>query len=112
MLRASAGRSNDHRHLDLDDPDLAAAILADVDAVLGLRGAPIATRLGRWIDSLPQYRPGHLARVEAMESALADAHLPIVLAGAAYRGLGVPACIHQGEQADAKLLPPALAHSD
>ncbi len=101
ILRASAGRSNDHRHLDLDEADLTEAMLRDLDRVLGLRGAPTEVRVGRWERSLPQYAPGHLDRVAAMEAALDG--LPIVLAGAAYRGLGVPACINQGEQAAARL---------
>jgi oxygen-dependent protoporphyrinogen oxidase len=53
----------------------------------------------RWPRSFPQYEPGHLDRVDDIERALAAAAPHVVLAGAALRGLGVPACIRQGRDA-------------
>lgn len=101
ILRVSAGRHHDDRHLDLDDADLLQAVLADLDAVVGLHGAPSEVRIGRWVRSFPQYQPGHLDRIADAEAALAD--LPVTLAGAALRGVGVPACIRSGEAAAARL---------
>lgn len=101
ILRVSAGRHRDDRHLDLDDADLLEAVLADLDAVVGLGGAPTEVRVGRWVRSFPQYQPGHLDRIADAEAALAD--LPVTLAGAALRGVGVPACIRSGEDAAARL---------
>ncbi len=101
LLRVSAGRFGDDRHLDLDDHDLTERVLVDLDRVLGLRGAPTEVRVGRWPASFPQYAPGHLERVDELEAALAP--LPLVLAGAALRGVGVPACIRTGEEAAARL---------
>jgi oxygen-dependent protoporphyrinogen oxidase len=52
----------------------------------------------RWGGALPQYAPGHLDRVAAARAALAS--LPgIALAGAAYDGVGIPACVASGETA-------------
>ena len=101
LLRVSAGRYGDDRHLDLDDADLTDRILADLDRVLGLDAGPTEVRVGRWPRSFPQYAPGHLDRMDAVEAGLADG--PIVLAGAALRGVGVPACIRSGEEAAARL---------
>ncbi|MCU1497296.1 MAG: hemG, partial [Acidimicrobiales bacterium] len=101
ILRVSAGRFGDDRHLGLDDSDVTDRLLDDLDRVLGVRAGPTEVRIGRWERSFPQYAPGHLDRVDALDAALA--HLPVVLAGAAYRGLGVPACIRQGEEAAARL---------
>lgn len=101
ILRVSAGRHGDDRHLDLDDAELTKAVLADLDAIVGLRGAPTEVRVTRWPRSFPQYAPGHLDRIDAAEAALTD--LPIALAGAALRGVGVPACIRSGEDAATKL---------
>jgi oxygen-dependent protoporphyrinogen oxidase len=47
---------------------------------------------------MPQYAVGHLDRVAAMEGRAA-ALGGIVLAGAAYRGVGVPDCVRSGEAA-------------
>jgi oxygen-dependent protoporphyrinogen oxidase len=101
LLRVSAGRFGDDRHLDLDDVDLTARVLADLDRIVGVRAAPSEVRVGRWPASFPQYAPGHLRRIDAAEQALAS--LPIALAGAALRGVGVPACIRTGEEAAARL---------
>ncbi|MEO6627807.1 MAG: protoporphyrinogen oxidase [Aquihabitans sp.] len=104
ILRVSAGRQRDTRHLDLDDADLTATLLRDIDRVVGLRGDPTEVRVGRWTNSFPQYAPGHLDRVTAMEAELAALPgQPVALAGAMLRGVGVPACIHSGERAAADL---------
>ncbi|MBA2495590.1 MAG: protoporphyrinogen oxidase [Acidimicrobiia bacterium] len=103
VLRASAGRFGAAAALDLDDDDLVAAVLADLDDLLGLAGDPTEVRVNRWVDGFPQYEPGHLARLAAVEADLA-ARLPLVrLAGAAHRGIGIPACIRQGRAAAAAL---------
>ncbi len=101
ILRASAGRSGDDRHLDLDDAALTERVLADLDRVVGVRGAPTEVRVGRWPRSFPQYAPGHLDRIDALEAALADT--PLRLAGMALRGVGIPACIRSAELAAASL---------
>jgi oxygen-dependent protoporphyrinogen oxidase len=103
LLRASAGRHGDERAFDLDDDDLAAALLADLDRTMNLRAEPVAVRVSRWPRSFPQYAPGHLERVDAVEAALRRDTPALVVTGAAFRGLGVPACIHQGRQAGAAL---------
>jgi oxygen-dependent protoporphyrinogen oxidase len=47
---------------------------------------------------MPQYHLGHLDRVARIESRAAK--LPgLHLAGNAYRGVGIPHCIHSGQQA-------------
>ena len=46
----------------------------------------------RWGGGLPQYLVGHPARVAAVRSAVAE--VPgLAIAGAAFEGVGVPACI-------------------
>ena len=46
-----------------------------------------------------QYAPGHVERVDALTATLARDVPGLWLAGAAYRGLGLPACIAQGRAA-------------
>ncbi len=110
LLRASAGRMGDDRALDLDDTDLVGQLLADLDVTMGVRGEPAGIRVTRWERSFPQYEPGHLARVAALEAELAARTPGVVVAGAAQRGLGLPACITQGRRAARAVLavvPPA-----
>ncbi len=103
LLRASAGRYGDDRAIQMDDDELLAAVLADLATTMGLSGEPTDVRITRWPRSFPQYTPGHSARVDRIEAALADAAPGLVLAGAAYRGVGIPACINSGRTAAASL---------
>jgi len=110
IIRASAGRDGDDHALDLDDDELIAAVLADLTRLMDVRGDPTEVRVSRWPHSFPQYRPGHLTRVDEVERTLA-ADLPqVVVTGAAHRGLGIPACIRQGRGAARTLL--ARLHTD
>lgn len=102
-LRASVGRDGDDRALRLDDDTLLHAVLDDLRDTMGLHGTPREVRIGRLPGSFPQYRPSHLTRVDAVDAELAT-HTPgVVVAGAALRGLGVPACIRQGRSAAARV---------
>jgi oxygen-dependent protoporphyrinogen oxidase len=98
LLRVSAGRSGDERHRDLDDEELAAASLDDLAAILEVREQPDEVRVTRWDQAFPQYRVGHLIRVATVEKSVA-ALGAVAVAGAAYRGVGIPACIASGRTA-------------
>jgi oxygen-dependent protoporphyrinogen oxidase len=58
----------------------------------------------RWPQGFPQYTVGHLERVAAIEAAVARDLPGIMLAGAAYRGVGIPACIASARRAVAGAL--------
>jgi oxygen-dependent protoporphyrinogen oxidase len=47
---------------------------------------------------MPQYVLGHPDRLEQIDGALEE-HPGLALAGAAYRGVGIPDCIASGEHA-------------
>ena len=63
-----------------------------------------AVRVTPWPRSLPQYRPGHLERVNDLERCLAADASGLIAAGAALRGLGLPACVRQGRAAATRAL--------
>ena len=52
----------------------------------------------RFANAFPQYRVHHLLRIAGIESALSRLG-GVALAGAAYRGVGIPACIASGRGA-------------
>jgi protoporphyrinogen/coproporphyrinogen III oxidase len=93
LVRASVGRYRGEAELQRPDDELTAAVVADVVDLLQLdRPEPLDTRLVRWGGALPQYLVGHVARVDAVRAAVSD--VPgLAIAGAAFRGVGVPACI-------------------
>jgi len=99
LLRASAGRWQDERALEMDDADLVGAVHAELDEALGLAEGPTEVRVSRWTRSFPQFWPGHLERIAALESTLADVAPRVALAGAALRGVGIPACVTGGQAA-------------
>jgi oxygen-dependent protoporphyrinogen oxidase len=99
LVRVSAGRIDDERATALDDESLVQALIDEVKTTSAIDGEPIDVRVNRWPKSFPQYEPGHLDRVARLESDLAAALPHVALAGAALRGLGVPACIRQGRDA-------------
>ena len=98
-VRSSVGRFGDEGGLQREDADLTAAVVADVADLLDLeRREPLQTALVRWVDGLPQYLVGHPQRVVAVRSAVA-AVPGLAVAGAAYGGVGVPACIRDARRA-------------
>jgi oxygen-dependent protoporphyrinogen oxidase len=98
-VRASVGRYGDESQLQRDDDDLTAAVVADVADLLDLqRPEPVEAHLVRWGGGLPQYLVGHPQRVVAIRDAVA-AVPGLAVAGAAYDGVGVPACIRGARRA-------------
>ncbi len=96
VLRASVGRHHDRHAGALSDGALVDAVIAELGPVLGLHEGPAATRVTRWPGALPQFRPGHLDRVDRWLAAV-PAELPgVALAGAHLQGLGIPSCVRSG----------------
>jgi oxygen-dependent protoporphyrinogen oxidase len=103
LLRASVGRFGDDRAAALDDGALTDRVVAEVARMVGVRGDPTASSVTRWPVCLPQYRVHHLLRVASVEAALRR-HPPLAVAGAAYRGVGIPACVASGRAAAGRVL--------
>jgi oxygen-dependent protoporphyrinogen oxidase len=108
VVRAFAGRHSDDRALRLNDEELEETLLKDLAEVLGVVTPPTASLLHRWQDALPQYVTGHLAKIGRIETALASSPT-LALSGAAYHGIGIPACIDDAEAASSRLLQSLLA---
>ncbi len=98
LLRASIGRFGEAQALRRSDSDLLVAAGQEVAAMLNLTGSPYAGSVTRWGGGLPQYTVGHLDRVRTIRAAVAE--VPgLAVAGAAYDGVGVPACIRSAHAA-------------
>jgi len=92
FVRCSLGRIGEEQVLQRDDGELTALAAADLAAATGVRGAPTASLVTRWGGALPQYTVGHLDRVARIQASLA-AQPRLAGCGAAYAGVGIPACI-------------------
>jgi len=103
LLRASLGRVDDTRSRDWSDEDVITRAWEDLGALMGVRGQPMEARVTRYADAFPQYRVHHLLRTAGVESALARLG-GLAVAGSAYRGVGIPACIASGRAAARSLL--------
>jgi len=98
LLRASAGRFGDRRAEEMDDGALRSRAAAELSSILGITAPPTEAMVTRWRHAFPQYRVGHLMRVSGIEAAVK--RLPaLAVAGAPYRGVGIPACIGSGREA-------------
>jgi protoporphyrinogen/coproporphyrinogen III oxidase len=94
VLRVSLGRYGDEQVLQRADEALAALAHAELGTLLGRAlPAPDHTVVQRWGGALPQYAPGHLDRIAAARAALP---VTVAVAGAAYDGVGIPACVQSG----------------
>lgn len=105
VLRASAGHAGDGgAAVAMDPTTLIDELLVDLGEHLGLDGAPDVVRATPWPRSLPQYRPGHLDRARTWQTTAWGTHPGLWLTGASFEGLGLPACVRQGEAAARRVL--------
>lgn len=104
LVRASAGRADDARVQLLDDAQLVERLHTDLAEATGLDHDPLGSVVQRWPSTMPQLEVGHADRVAEVTRALA-ADLPgVALAGSAYLGPGLSACLRSAEQAAAGVL--------
>jgi protoporphyrinogen/coproporphyrinogen III oxidase len=103
VVRCSMGRSGETALLQRDDSDLAALAEAELADAIGITASSVAQRVTRWGGALPQYNVGHLDRVAAIRAAVA-AQPGLAVAGAAYDGIGIPACVATAKAAAQQVL--------
>lgn len=100
LLRASVGRAGEP--VPYDDEELVTHVADELRPLLRLPKRPYDAFVARWDDALPQYALGHLDRVATIEDAV-HAVPGLAVAGAAYRGVGIAACVASGEAAAARV---------
>lgn len=92
LIRCFAGGAGKEGELDRTDDELRDRALGDLGEILGIKTRPEFVRIFRWDKANPQYTVGHDARIDGIEEALRR-HPGLALAGAYYRGVGIPDCI-------------------
>ena len=101
LLRCYLGRAGEDPLRD-DDESLLNAVRRDIGTVLGVRVEPWLQRLYRWPAGMPQYTVGHVGRMAAVADSLSRVPA-LAVAGAAYRGVGMPDVVRQANQAAAAI---------
>jgi protoporphyrinogen/coproporphyrinogen III oxidase len=103
LLRCFIGGPGHEDQVDLPDQEILELVRAELKDLLSIEAEPVLWRIYRWHKANPQYSVGHLDRVRAIHAQLGK--LPgLYLTGSAYEGVGVPDCIHQGEQTAQKVM--------
>ena len=96
LMRCSIGRHREEQVLQVEDRELVQTALEDLADAIGLSVRPVDWHVQRWGGGLPQYAVGHLDRVRRVRGVVAG--FPgLAVCGAAYDGLGIPACIASAE---------------
>lgn len=107
VLRVSTGRYSDKRSENASDNNLWVQIKQEITEILGATSDPLDLKTHRWNEALPQYRPFHNDLVQSIRAEL-RAHSGIEICGAAFDGIGIPACIESGKKAAHSLLSGSL----
>jgi protoporphyrinogen/coproporphyrinogen III oxidase len=103
LLRVFVGGALQPELVQLSDDETRRLVLKELGELIGLSGQPEFCEIARWQGLMPQYHVGHLDLVRQIEErAAAIPHF--ALAGNAYRGVGIPFCIHSGEQAAERIV--------
>lgn len=105
LIRLTSGRYGDTRSAEMDDQTLVSTLLGELNEAVPLAAEPDAVRIQRWPNALPQYEPGHLDLVAEIRHAVgASRNGRLRVVGAAYDGIGIPACIDSGRTAARELM--------
>lgn len=101
LLRVFFGGSRRPEMVEWPDEQLLAVVRDELQKILGIAAQPVLARIYRWPLANPQYDVGHLDRVARLEALCPPG---LYLTGSAYRGVGIPDCIRQGEETAARVL--------
>lgn len=102
LVRMSAGRAGEDHLDDLSDDELVDSLHADLADLTGLHTAPHRAVVRRWPATIPQLHVGHREVIASVRERLDGRHR-IILAGAAYDGVGIGNCLRSAEAAVTRL---------
>lgn len=98
LLRVYIGRYGEADVTAYEDGRLLAIAQTEIQDTLDITARPLFQRLVRYPRAMPQYNLGHRQRIAQVEAALAG-HPGLLMAGAAFNGVGIPDCITSAETA-------------
>lgn len=101
LFRCFLGRGYGKDWTKESDEAILTTVKDGLKKTMGLTAEPVLHRIFRWPRAMAQYRVGHLERIDRVDALMAKAP-GLYLAGAAYRGVGLPDCVREGNQAAEK----------
>jgi len=103
LLRVFVGGARREALAQMPDDELVPLVEKHLTPLLDVRGEPCFLDVAHWPRTMPQYHVGHRELVAGIEARVAE--IPgLELAGNAFHGVGIPDCIHGGEQATERAL--------
>lgn len=99
LIRGFLGRAGGKDWTRESDEAVVAEVRAGLQEIMGLTAEPLLTRVFRWPRAMAQYKVGHLDRVDRIDRLVTEGAPGLYLAGAAYRGVGLPDCVREGQTA-------------
>ncbi len=103
LVRVFVGGAFQSELAALPDDELQALAARDLGELLGIEGKPQLAEISRRPAAMPQYYVGHDDRVARIKVRMSH-HAGLQLAGNAFQGVGIPHCIHSGQQAAERVL--------
>jgi oxygen-dependent protoporphyrinogen oxidase len=98
LIRCFLGGAGREASVSGSDKELIAAVRSDIKDMIGVTEEPLEARTYLWRSANPQYNVGHADRVNRIEKML-ELQTGLVLAGASYKGVGIPDCVRSGQDA-------------
>lgn len=103
LLRVFIGRAGQEGEIQWNKRELLKLAQAELSSTLGINSPPEFGRVHIFDRAMPQYDLGHPARIARIEAYLTNWPW-LALAGAAYRGIGIPDCINSGKRAAMRII--------
>lgn len=101
LLRVYIGRVGDESIVELSDSEIEKIVMQDLKRAIKLKNEPFNTVVTRWKESMPQYTIGHEERMNVLQEQFLKEYPQVQLVGSSYRGISVPNCVAQGQEAAA-----------
>ncbi len=98
LLRVFVGGATQPDLFQLDDDAVEALVRRELGGLIGASGEPLLVETARHARAIPQYTLGHLDRVSQIRER-ARRYPGLILAGNYLGGVGIPDCIHSGQEA-------------
>lgn len=82
----------------MSDEELTKVALEDIRLSLGVEAEPTVVNVTKWIDQMPRYDLAHNEALSKVVQQMATDYPNVLLAGCAYFGVGIGACILNGKK--------------
>jgi len=110
LMRVFSGGARAEHLAEQDDAALVELARQELLTMMGIQVLPVLEKVYRWQKGNPQYEVGHQARIAEIDELMSQ-YPGLYLAGAGYRGIGIPDCIQSGNLAAQTLLQDMLGPS-